>query len=371
MPNPEKLRVPAPERRDLPVADLLLDPENPRLPEDLQGADQPELLRYLNDETVLEEIIRSLNDNGFFEHEPLIAYEDDELEGYVVLEGNRRLAALKVLLGAPEARDQGLEPLLDTPPSQDRIRELRRVPVYVVADRDEVHRYLGFRHIGGIKTWSAEAKARYLLQETEKAADRGANNPFLVVARRVGSNSQGVRNSYTALALLRHARDEFGIPINYVAQNRFGVWLRCMTASDVRHYVGLNSARLYAEVREEIDQTDGDNLREVLSDLTPAEGEKRPLLNDSRDVTVYGQVLHHPVAHDVMRRYRDLGIARQIVELSALPERILSLRDQADVALDEAQQADHTDELENAADALFRSARSLRAAVAALAEDDG
>ena len=114
VPNPEKLRVPAPERRDLPVADLLLDPENPRLPEDLQGADQPELLRYLNDETVLEEIIRSLNDNGFFEHEPLIAYEDDELEGYVVLEGNRRLAALKVLLGAPEARDQGLEPLLDT-----------------------------------------------------------------------------------------------------------------------------------------------------------------------------------------------------------------------------------------------------------------
>lgn len=362
--------MPPPKRRDIPVSELLLDPENPRLPEDLQGADQGELLRYLSDETVLDEIIRSLSDNAFFEHEPLIAHEDAELEGYVVLEGNRRLASLKILLGSPLARDEGLEPLLDSPLTKERLKDLRTVPVYVVEDRDEVHRYLGFRHIGGIKTWSAEAKARYLLQESEKAAGRGDDNPFLVVARRVGSNSQGVRNSYTALALLRHARDEFGIPVNYVAQNRFGVWLRCMTAQDVRHYVGLNSARSYEDVREEIAETDGDNLREVLGDLTPAEGEKRPLLNDSRNVTVYGQVLQHPVAHEVMRRYRDLAIARQIVELAALPERILSIRDQTDVALDQAQQAEQSDELENAADALFRSARSLRAAVVALGDDE-
>lgn len=340
------------------------------MPEDLQGADQPQLLRYLSNEAVLDELIRSLNDNGFFEHEPLIAYYDDELEDYVVLEGNRRLASLKIILGTPEARDQGLEPLLDGAPTKERLRGLRKVPVYVVESRDDVHRYLGFRHIGGIKTWSAEAKARYLFQESDKAAERGAKNPFLVVARRVGSNSQGVRNSYTALALLRYARDEFGIPVNYVAQNRFGVWLRCMTAQDVRHYVGLNGSRTYDEVQDDIVGTDGEHLREVISDLTPAEGEKRPLLNDSRDVTVYGQVLHHPIAHDVMRRYRDLGIARQIVELAALPERILSLRDQVDVALEEAQQAEPNDDLENAADALFRSARSLRAAVAALGEDE-
>lgn len=360
----------APERRDLPVAELLLDPENPRLPEELQGADQSDLLSYLNNEAVLDELVRSLNDNGFFEHEPLIAYEDEELEGFVVLEGNRRLAALKIILGAPEARDQGFEPVLEAPPSKQRLRGLREVPVYVVEDRDEVHRYLGFRHIGGIKTWSAEAKARYLLQESEKAAERGASNPFLLVARRVGSNSQGVRNSYTALALLRHARDEFGIPVTYVTQKRFGVWLRCMTATDVRRYIGLNGAKSYEAVREDILEADGDHLREVLGDLQPEQGERRPLLNDSRDVTVYGQVLRHPVAHDVMRRYRDLGIARQIVELAALPERIESIRDQVEVAREEAQQAEHSDELENAADALFRSARSLRAAIVALGEDD-
>ncbi len=159
-----------PERREVAVADLRLDPDNPRLPEDLQGTDQQRLLRYLSDETVLDELIQSFADNGFFEHEPLIGHEDDRL-GLVVLEGNRRLAALKILLGEPEARDEGLEPVLELAPTDERLGELRDVPMYVVADRDEVHKYLGYRHIGGIKTWSAEAKARYLMREADRAFD--------------------------------------------------------------------------------------------------------------------------------------------------------------------------------------------------------
>ncbi len=356
-----------PKRREIAVADLRLDPDNPRLPEDLQGADQQQLLRYLSNETVLDELIQSFVDNSFFEHEPLIGYEDDKL-GFVILEGNRRLAALKVLLGEPEAKDEGLEPLLAEPPNAKQLASLRKVPVYVVADRDEVHKYLGYRHIGGIKTWSAEAKARYLMIEADKAAATGSDNPFLDVARRVGSNSQGVRNSYTAITLLRHARDEFGISINYVLERRFGVWLRCMTAQDVRHYIGLDQPRTYDEVREAIGETDEDGLSEVLGDLSPSNGD-RPLLNDSRDVTAYGKVLHHEVAHDVLRRHRDLDIARQIVELAELADRIHDLAERVDVARDEAQRADYSDELMNAADVLFGSARSLRATVRDLAEE--
>jgi hypothetical protein len=354
-----------PERREVQVADLRLDPDNPRLPEDLQGTEQQQLLRYLSDETVLDELIQSFVDNGFFEHEPLIGYEDgDEI---VVLEGNRRLAALKILLGEPEARDEGLEPLLELTPTDERLAELRQVPVYVVADRDEVHKYLGYRHIGGIRTWSAEAKARYLMREADRAFDAGSANPFLEVARRVGSNSQGIRNSYTAITLLRHAREEFGISINYVIERRFGVWLRCMTAQDVRRYVGLDQSRTYDEVRADITSSDEEGLREVLGDLSPSNGD-RPLLNDSRDVTTYGKILYHEVAHDVMRRYHDLEIARQIVELAELPERIHDLSDRVDVARDEAQRADYSDDLMEAAEALFSSARSLRATVRSLGD---
>jgi hypothetical protein len=355
-----------PDREELPVADLRLDPDNPRLPEQLQGSNQVDLLAYLHETGVLDELIRSFNDNGFFQHEPLIGYRDDH-HGLVVLEGNRRLGALKILLGSAEALDLGLSPKLDDPPTATRLEELATVPVYVVADRDEVHRFLGFRHIGGIKTWPAEAKARYLLQEADRAAARHVDNPFLDVARRVGSNSQGVRNSYMAIALLQYAQDEYGLNINHVRDYRFGVWLRCMT-SDVRHYIGLNGARRYDEVREVIREVPEAPLREVLADLTPHEG-RRAVLADSRDVTIYGQVLVNDVAREVLRRYDDLQVARQIVEAAALPDRIRDLADRVDVAREEAQRAVYGEDLMMASDALLSSARSLRGTVRELGEE--
>src|SRR4051794_19709698 len=103
MPRRREAPQRAPRREDVAVSDLLLDPLNPRLPEDLQGSPQGELLRYLYEEAVLDELIQSFSDNGYFEHEPLIAYRDRRLRGWVVLEGNRRLAALKILLREPEA----------------------------------------------------------------------------------------------------------------------------------------------------------------------------------------------------------------------------------------------------------------------------
>src|SRR5262249_7736539 len=77
---------------------LSLDPQNPRLPEDLQGAAESKILRHLAENDALEEIAQSYVDNGFFPHEPIIILDKPERDGrHLVLEGNRRLAALKIL----------------------------------------------------------------------------------------------------------------------------------------------------------------------------------------------------------------------------------------------------------------------------------
>src|SRR4051794_5785369 len=119
------------EEMRLPAAQLMLDEQNPRLPEELRGGSQPAILTYLYDNAVLEELARSYVNNGFFQHEHLVVAEQHDR--YAVLEGNRRLAALKVLLGDDDAQDAELSFALEDELTPDRAAELTRpLPVFVV-----------------------------------------------------------------------------------------------------------------------------------------------------------------------------------------------------------------------------------------------
>lgn len=327
------------EETRIPYDQLLLDPENPRLPEELQGSTQPKILEYLYANTVLEELARSYLNNGFFQHEHLIVTPDNG--SYVVLEGNRRLAALKILLEDDDAQEAGLGFALDeefTAGIRDTLLEL---PVFVVEDRSEVNKYLGFRHIGGIKTWSAEAKARYVADEVDRVKDE--ENPFLDVARRVGSNVQGIRHEYIAISTLRYARDEFGISTEAIQHRRFGVWIRAMNSPDLRDYIGLGDPRSYNEVLEALSGLDKAKLSEVLGDLLPAKGQRKPLVADSRDVTVYAQALHVEEARTALREYEDFELARQIIEEAGLEERLINLRHAIELAMTEVTRARELD----------------------------
>ncbi|MXY54385.1 MAG: hypothetical protein F4Y86_17905, partial [Gammaproteobacteria bacterium] len=172
---------PSPAIQGIEVARLLLDDQNPRLPERLHGEPQSEILAFLFRQAALEELAQSYLDNGFFQHEPLIVVPQGGGR-FVVVEGNRRLAALKILLNAEEAdllRFIGMEPT-----SAQRL-SLVEVPCFVVGDRALVHPFVGFRHIGGIKTWPPEAKARYVLEEIRRIAGESPD-PFRELGRRVG-----------------------------------------------------------------------------------------------------------------------------------------------------------------------------------------
>lgn len=160
-------------------------------------------------------------------------------------------------------------------------------------------------------------------------------NPFLEVSRRVGSNVQGVRNEYIAISLLRHARDEFGLRMSRIQQRRFGVWVRAMNSPALREYIGLGVPRSYEDVRADLQGLDRAQLSEVLGDLVPAKGRKKPLLADSRDVTTYAQALHIEQAHRALREYEDFEFARQIVQEAGLAERLINLRQAIELAMTE------------------------------------
>src|SRR5262249_49337914 len=121
------------------VRQLSLDPQNPRLPESLQGGKQTEILAFFFENGALEELAQSYLDNGFFEHEPLIVQRHRKKdERRTVLEGNRRLAALMILHGFEEAEDLSFAGIQAT---KRKLKDLSEIPCYEISSREEVHSF--------------------------------------------------------------------------------------------------------------------------------------------------------------------------------------------------------------------------------------
>src|SRR5688572_19331819 len=110
----------------VPYDELVLDPQNPRLPEELQGRPQSEIFDYFYDKGVLEELVESMLDNGFFEHEPIIALKPDRRGQRVVVEGNRRLAALMLIHGHEATEGRAI---LESP-TRDQLKRLKDIPAF-------------------------------------------------------------------------------------------------------------------------------------------------------------------------------------------------------------------------------------------------
>lgn len=362
----------------VPVQNLDLDPQNPRLPEDVQGSTQAEILEYLWENDVLEELIESYLSNGYFESEPLITLPP-EGSRRVVVEGNRRLAALIILHQLPPAVDAGIEFAADVPASAAELAELglTALPVVEADGIEDVASFLGFRHISGMKKWNAEAKARWLFQQVERrSADQSSRGVFYDVGRQVGSNARGVRSSYLAYGLLRFARDELGLDeriVQYVSQERFGVWLRLLGTANVLTYIGLSGRATlnYEEVREQIDSADGAKLLEVLTDLTPTKEAGRPILADSRDVTDYSDVLAHEPARSALREFGSLSLAVDVARQGELGPRLQQMTRTIELLTLDVKRYEVGLEEVRSAEELSASTRALVGAIkAALPEED-
>lgn len=337
------------------IDQLDLDPQNPRLPEEIAG-DSLAMVEYLIDHGVLHELGYSFLDNGFFEAERLIVIES-ESGRYTVVEGNRRLAALQCLHGRHPERS-----IVDVEPTPDQLERLTLIPCLVASNRRDVDSYLAHRHIGGMKTWSPEARARFLRRLVEEEQQKDATNAFRNVGRRIGSNATGVRNSYNAISIVRYAAEELGIPTGQLQHQRFGVWLRAMNSSEIRSYIGFGNPATPLETATKLSALDRDRLREVVTDFTPSHGSERVLLQDSRWITDYGRILVDGDAREVLRETNDFLSARAVLLRRELPEQMRAIcRDLERVRIDIAQDApdDDIEELRRLSRRVLGEARSV------------
>jgi hypothetical protein len=153
-----------PKLKEITVAPekLILDPNNPRLitkDEDRKSAEaaidlMPETMDRMRDErNHISEIERSIKRNGWLPVDYIFVRKFDDHGRYVVLEGNRRVTAIRGLLNDPE---------LDS-----TLREqLQEIPVMEITDdlpdadiQRKITYLLGVRHHGSLKKWSPFAQA--------------------------------------------------------------------------------------------------------------------------------------------------------------------------------------------------------------------
>lgn len=153
--------------RPVAVTNLFLDARNPRLGRETGERAPREILQYLFTHDKALEVASSIATRGYFPNEPLLAVK--ESNRLVVVEGNRRLAALKALL-VPELLEGSLRKQLERLARKVVNPELlKRVPVTVAPDRRSTDRQIAGRHVGApVLAWQAENRASFILDKIEE-----------------------------------------------------------------------------------------------------------------------------------------------------------------------------------------------------------
>ena len=178
------------------VSELTFDRNNPRLPEFglTESATETEVIRVLWDAIDVQELVLSIAASGFFQHEPVIVAKEHGRN--VVIEGNRRLAAVKVLIDSAVSESLNLA----VPTITDSAKEaLERLPV-VFDTRENAWRHLGFKHVNGPARWSSYAKARYIAD-----VHRDFGIQLEDIAKQIGDTHKTVQRLFRGLMVIEQA----------------------------------------------------------------------------------------------------------------------------------------------------------------------
>jgi hypothetical protein len=190
--------LPTGDVEDLELKKLHLDARNPRLVEygisPQEGQDK--ILEVLWDKMAVDEVAMSIASSGYWRYEPLIVTEENGRT--VVIEGNRRLAAVRVLCSKPLREEFGVNDLPE--PSPGLLKELEKLPAIRVAKREHAWRFLGFKHVNGPAKWRSYAKAQYIAFVRDKTGEKLEN-----IAAQIGDRHRTVQKLYRALKVIEQA----------------------------------------------------------------------------------------------------------------------------------------------------------------------
>jgi hypothetical protein len=276
---------------------LLFDDENPRFGGSLSGASQPDIQKAIfGAPHYASELVDSFLENGYIDYEPLVVKRQGQ--SFVVIEGNRRLAAIQEIRGNLEKYPE-------------RKSDLDTVPVLILPDAgdgedsNDVRIYLGVRHLLGFREWPPIAKAEFLDRESKKAG--GLDQ----IIKEVRLTRQAVRRFLIPYRLLRAAKirlpagEDFWVLAEALGRAGVKKFLQLDVDSDTLEILGYNKA----------------NLKLVIDDLygprgaTVRQGDASvKKVHDTRDLSTYASVLSSDKAAAVLHNGKGLTEAAIYVD---------------------------------------------------------
>jgi len=343
------------------VEKLHFDPDNPRLPSTVNGANERDVLRWMLDSSTIVELMGSIGEEGYFAGEPLLVVPHrvaaDEFEA---VEGNRRLTAVK-LLHNPEL----------APTKQKAVRSVSEgakekpvlLPVIVYPNRGAILQYLGYRHITGIKPWGALAKAKYLAQLVETMPSDDYEEQCRVAAKAIGSRTDYVARLRTGLAIYEQIahRDFFDIPNLGEDTFTFSVLTTALSYENIAQFLGLESGGM-----PDLSTLDLKRLKELTAWLFDREGKAPARVAESRSLGRLSDVVANEKALQAFRNGVTLDEAYLLSEgpTGTFRSAVGKARGQLQAAINQFHLVEvPSQEDANALDEIFRMVRDLRSAV--------
>ena len=255
--------IPLKSVSSVPVERLVLDRKNPRLVAVDRSATEADVIAQLYRAEDLGELLQSIAANGYLDIEPLIVLAEGE--SLTVLEGNRRLAAIRLFreAGLADRIADRVRVRITLPDiSKHHRRTLDRVSVYRVASREDARSFIGFKHINGAAKWDSYAKAKF-------AADwyRDGAVPLADIASQIGDKHDTVKRMVNAIYVLEQAQkaEIFRIDDRVNPRFSFSHLYTALSRAPYMEFLGLDSAwSRYDPNPDPVPDDRFDHLSEVL-----------------------------------------------------------------------------------------------------------
>jgi|GraSoiStandDraft_17_1057272.scaffolds.fasta_scaffold72222_2 hypothetical protein len=280
--------------------DLYLDPKNPRLGrEQLQkNLTQRQVLELMSDWTLDELAVSFLESGAYWVHEALLVTHEnlDGHERLVVVEGNRRLAALKYLHSAIEGHPASKKWVEIARSGRPSPTLFTRIPYIEVDSRQDIEAFLGFRHVTGIKEWRPAEKAQYIAKLIDT---RGMG--YDEVMRKIGSKTSTVRQNYISYRLLLQIENSADGISSSNFEERFSVMYLSLRTEGVQKYLQI-------DIQADPDRAKTPVPRSHLKALANfalwlfGNDKRTPLFSDSRQVDNFGRILKSKDAIQYLER---------------------------------------------------------------------